>query len=126
MSDRYDWKVSYDGETFSRPERGWVDVDVDTTVALYVYRIDNDNENFMVVCPDPGMRPIFYQTVEQVIKMSVNEEGQLESEKQPAITKFTVFGWQKTINGKNVKSLTRINHLDDSIQMLDHDPAHAK
>ena len=119
--NEYDGAVSYDTDTFNfeKPNNGWAGVDTNRVKALVVYNKANPAQQYVVRCEE-GMRPIFYETTQIVVKQLVNDEGELIQEPQ-APQRVTCFGWQKTVNGTNVKSLVRIMH-DGSVVISDHDP----
>lgn len=115
----YDWAVSYDNATFEKPSNGWAGVRVDDVLALLVYQESDPTKQFVVRCGN-GVRPIFYWTVQKRVKsQAVNGELEVTGSEE---TRITVFGWQKTVNGSNVKSLIRIHDSDGSIVVSDHDP----
>lgn len=114
----YNWVVSYDGSTFVHPERGWIDVRVNDVKQLLVYDEEDSTKHYVVNCQE-GMRPIFYYTVERIVTQRLVDGTLLQEE--GGTNKITCFGWQKTVNGTNVKSLIRI-HPDGSIWVGDHDP----
>ena len=116
----YDWVVSYGDEKFIKPETGWAGVDVDKVYVLIVYNKNDPTESYVVDCSPSGIRPIFYETVQMVVKQRFVDNQLIQEPQEP--TRITVFGWQKTVNGKNVKSLIRIFNSDGSVYVSDHDP----
>jgi hypothetical protein len=115
----YEWAVSYNNETFEKPSNGWAGVRVDEVLALLVYQVEDNSKHFVVHCGN-GVRPIFYWTVQKVVKQRF-VDGELQQEPDPNERRITCFGWQKTVNGTNVKSLCRILE-DGSMIFSDHDP----
>ena len=113
MNNEYNWVVVYRGSSEQlHPENGWAGVDIPNVEKLIVYNVQNPSQHYVVHCEE-GTRPIFYWTVQKRISPV---GGETISE-----TRITVFGWQKTVNGTNVKSLVRI-HPDGSFSMSDREP----
>ena len=108
----YNWVVTYRGsEEHVHPENGWAGVDIPNVDKLIVYNVANPSQHYVVHC-DEGVRPIFYWSVFNALSITGEARGE---------TRTTNFGWQKTVNGTNVKSICRIHH-DDSVSCRDGEP----
>ena len=90
------WSISYDGTNFETEEElgGWLPVRTDEVKLL---RVDTTDGRQYTVKIEEGMRPIFFRRITQSVNFFKNT--------QEVITRIPVFGWQKTVEGRNVKSL---------------------
>lgn len=109
------WLVLYSDDTELTEEQagGFAAVDIPRVKTLVVYDRNTPALHYAVPIRE-GMRPIFFRRKRQVIPM-----GGSSPANEP-VTFATVLGWQKTLNGRNVKSLIWLMH-DGSVAITDRD-----
>lgn len=108
------WLVLYTDDTELSEEQagGFAAVDVPRVKTLVVYDRNTPELHYAVSIRE-GMRPIFFRRKRQVIPM----DG---SPSNDPVLFATVLGWQKTVNGRNAKSLIWLMH-DGSVAITDRD-----
>ena len=125
MQHDWQWLVVYDDGTELQQSEdvGFSMVDINRVKMLLVTDM-NDQRNQYAVYLTEGMRPIFFRRVHRIVINDyehvpveyINEDGTIRDNYVFA----TVLGWQKTVKGKNVKSLTWLLH-DGSVAVTDRD-----
>lgn len=119
------WTVLYQDGTELTEEQagGFGNVEIER-VRVLVVSDRNDPKTQFAVHISEGMRPIFFRRKRQ---LTINDPSAVpieyfmaDGELCTTITFATVLGWQKTLNGRNVKSLTWLMH-DGSVAITDRD-----
>lgn len=119
------WVVFYnDGTELSEDQAGGFGaVDIPRVATLAVFDRDEPTVNYAVPIRE-GMRPIFFRRKRQIV---INDPTAVpveylneNNEVTQMITFAVVLGWQKTVNGRNVKSLIWLMH-DGSVAVTDRD-----
>lgn len=125
MQHVWTWAVVYeDGtERFEDELGGFGAVDIDRVRTLVVMAREGD-AHYAVHITD-GMRPIFFRRVRKLQINDANEPipAQYVRADGTVVESYvhaTVLGWQKTVNGRNVKSLTWLM-FDGSVAITDCD-----
>lgn len=124
MQSQWTWVVVYDdGQTvFEDDLIEFNKVDMERVQLLIVQRRSIPELHYVVSMQD-GMRPIFFRRTRtiQVNDPTTIPEGYVhDGQFSPSYEFATVLGWQKTVAGRNVKSLTWLIH-DGSIAVTDRD-----
>ena len=111
--DVWSWAVTYnDGSYYAEEELGtFANVDTERVTRLDVFLKEHPPYMYSVKLHD-GMRPIVFQRSKQVIDLDTGNQWNEYI--------CTCFGWQKTVEGKNVKSLTWL-FPDGSVAVTDCD-----
>lgn len=117
MSDTWHWRAWYSDGTFldeydeAGQSRGFAQVDQSRCVAFELRAQHCGVQDIVLAIPSDA-RPIFFRR--RNIIGTTSEEGFHETHR----TANTVLGFQKTIGGRNVKSLTVFMH-DGSVLITD-------
>lgn len=114
MENNWEWAVIYedDSEHFESDLGGFEKVEQDRVKALIVF--DEGTGQQYVTYIHGDQRPIFFRRSRRTVNPNTEEE---------VVSPWlfaTVFGWQKTVNGANVKSLTWLL-FDGSVVLSDCD-----
>lgn len=117
MAHTHDWTwlVLYTDGTELREEQagGFAAVDIPRVKTLVVYDRNAPELHYAVAIRErEGMRPIFFRRKRQLIPTDGDPA-------EPYVV-ATALGWQKTVNGRNVKSLIWLMH-DGSVAITDRD-----
>jgi hypothetical protein len=125
MPRSWKWAVIYkDGSEYVEEENvGFGTINLAEVQTLVVFDEHNHTTQFAIALKD-DMRPIFFRRRRQLQLNDpntvpvgyVHENGELKDNYIFA----TVLGWQKTVNGKNVKSFIWLMH-DGSVAITDRD-----
>ena len=125
MQRDWTWVVLYnDGTELTEDQAGGFGaVDISRVETLVVQDRKDITVNYAVPIRE-GMRPIFFRRKRQIV---INDPTQVpieffgtDGEFNSSYLFATVLGWQKTLNGRNVKSLIWLMH-DGSVAITDRD-----
>lgn len=118
------WEVIYDDgtEIIESDEAPFSSLDMDKIQVLIITNTETQQQ--FAVHYSETMRPIFFRRMRRLLindpntipEEYVNDDGSLKE----MIVKTIAFGWQSTVNGKNVKSLAWILE-DGSVAFTDKD-----
>lgn len=111
---QWSWAVSYDDNLtfeFEDDLESFRNVRVNDVTRLLIFDRDDPTKQYVIVIR-PDMRPIFFRRREEQLNLTTGESTKR--------TVAIVFGWQRTVHGQNVKSLTWLMH-DGSVVVTDCD-----